>query len=167
VTQTPPEPAGVARTQFAAALEHDIGLWAALTGIDAIWIEPGRYRFNRQYLVGNRAAMFVDAATAETGEPDWSGYGWVDCACGQRHRVRYGAAGLLLTHRDGDGTRWVLMQQRSASGQHTGTWGLPGGARDYREPAEWAAREGWEDVKLDLSRYRVRGSSADDHCNWS
>ncbi|OLT04520.1 hypothetical protein BJF90_22040 [Pseudonocardia sp. CNS-004] len=156
-------------TAIAAALEEDIGLWAALSGVDAIWIQRGRYDFDRQYLVGNRAAMLVDEpAPAGTGAPDWSGDGWVDCDCGQRHRGRHGAAGLLLTHRAADGTRWVLMQHRSAVNQHAGTWGLLGGARDYRESDERAAmREGWEEARIRPGRYRVTGTYVDDHGGWA
>jgi 8-oxo-dGTP pyrophosphatase MutT (NUDIX family) len=157
------------REAIAAALNRDIGLWAALSGIDAIWIRrPDGNSFDRQYLVGNRAAMFVDRAEAATAEPDWSGDGWIDCDCGERHWGHYGAAGLLLTHRAADGTRWVLMQHRSAANQHAGTWGLPGGAREYREPDERAAmRETEEEAGISPDQYRVVGRYVDDHGNWS
>jgi 8-oxo-dGTP pyrophosphatase MutT (NUDIX family) len=154
---------------IAAALEQDIGLWAALSGVDAIWIRRGRYDFDRQYLVGNRAAMLVDEpAPTGAGAPDWTGDGWVDCDCGQRHWGRHGAAGLLLTHRSANGTRWVLMQHRSAANQHAGTWGLLGGARDYRESDERAAmREGWEEARIGPGQYRVTGRYVDDHGSWT
>jgi 8-oxo-dGTP diphosphatase len=80
----------------------------------------------------------------------------------------FGAAGLLLHHRDADGTAWVLLQHRSSWSHHGDTWGLLGGARMPCESAEQAAgREAWEEASLPSSVYAVTGSYVDDHGGWS
>ncbi|MEJ3658136.1 NUDIX domain-containing protein [Actinomycetes bacterium KLBMP 9759] len=157
------------RRAIADKLARDIGLWAALSGIDAVWIERGQPDYGRQYLVVNRTATLVDPAPqAGAVDPVWSGDGWTDCTCGEQHWGPHGAAGLLLTHKAADGTRYVLMQHRSGMNQHAGTWGLPGGARGYREPAEQTAgREGREETGIRPSSYRVIGRYVDDHGSWS
>jgi 8-oxo-dGTP pyrophosphatase MutT (NUDIX family) len=153
-----------------ARLLADLGVWAALHGIDAVYQQSGR--LDRHYLVLNRGAMLVETAEsmAELAgrERDWSGDGLVPCRCGDEHFGIHGAASMLLVHRAPDGTVRVLMQRRSAAVQHGGTWALPGGARGLREPAlRTAMRETWEETGLDPSAYTVRDVHVDDHVDWS
>ena len=149
-----------------ANLLADLGVWAALSGIDAIY--QGSGRFDRQYVVLDRGAMLVESAGSAAEQLSWSDGGSIDCGCGEQHFGRYGAAGLLAVHRAPDGTVWLLMQRRSEANQHAGTWGLPGGARGLRETAQRAAmREAWEEVGLDPSTYALRSAYVDDHGNWS
>ncbi|HEX8498631.1 MAG TPA: glutamate--cysteine ligase, partial [Actinomycetales bacterium] len=95
------------------------------------------------------------------------GNGWVDCACGNRHWGRHGAAGLLAVRPSAQGPQ-VLLQLRSPWTHQGGTWGLPGGARDSHESVSTAARrEATEETGLDdgplvdVSEHRV------DHGTWS
>jgi 8-oxo-dGTP diphosphatase len=101
---------------------------------------------------------------------------WVDCACGERHWGRYGAAGLLLVHRttaDAQSTgstesAEVLLQLRAGWTHHGGTWALPGGARGAEESAEQAAlREAFEEAGLRPDGVQVRELVVDDHGTWS
>ena len=96
------------------------------------------------------------------------GDGWARCARGHRHWGVYGAAGLLLRHRDSGGVDWLLMQHRSWWSHHGDTWGLLGGARMPSETAEQTAgREAWEEASLPVSAYSVVGRYVDDHGGWS
>jgi 8-oxo-dGTP diphosphatase len=101
----------------------------------------------------------------------WSastGDGWTYCARGHKHWGIYGAAGLLLRHREPGGRRWLLMQHRAGWSHHGGTWGLLGGARAPGETAEQAAsREAWEEAAVAPSTYTVTGRYLDDHGGWS
>jgi carboxylate-amine ligase len=95
------------------------------------------------------------------------GNGWVDCACGQRHWGRHGAAGLLLTRPGQDGTE-VLLQLRAAWTHQGGTWGLPGGARDSHESTTQAAlREAGEEAGVSARGVHVLGEDRDEHQTWS
>lgn len=96
------------------------------------------------------------------------GDGWVDCACGQLHWGVFGAAGLLLRHRDRDGTTWVLLQHRAPWSHHGDTWGLPGGARMSTEtPWQAAVREADEEAGVDGALVRVVTTYVVDHGPWS
>jgi 8-oxo-dGTP diphosphatase len=95
------------------------------------------------------------------------GNGWTTCRQGHRHWGRFGAAGLLAFAPD-DGQTCVLLQRRSWWGNHGGTWGPPGGARDSHESAVTAAlREAEEECAMPADAVSVTGILRDDHGGWS
>ena len=95
------------------------------------------------------------------------GNGWTTCGQGHRHWGRFGAAGLLAFAPD-DGQTCVLLQRRSWWGNHGGTWGPPGGARDSHESAVTAAlREAEEECAMPADAVSVTGIFRDDHGGWS
>lgn len=95
-----------------------------------------------------------------------SGFGIVRCGLGHRHWGRFGAAGLLLHVRGREPL--VLLQQRSRLVQHSGTWGLPGGALHRRETAGVGAlRETREETDLDVEQVGIEQELVDDHGRWA
>jgi carboxylate-amine ligase len=95
------------------------------------------------------------------------GNGWVECACGQQHWGRHGAAGLLAV-RPGETGPEVLMQLRSPWTHQGGTWGLPGGARDSHESVSQAARrEANEETGVDPQALTDVDQVVVDHGPWS
>ena len=95
--------------------------------------------------------------------PRGDGDGWTHCALGHKHWGIFGAAGLLLWHRE-----CVLLQHRALWSHHGGTWGLLGGARNRAESPEQAAqREATEEAGLPTDAYEITGSYVDDHGGWS
>ncbi|MFC6878738.1 MULTISPECIES: NUDIX domain-containing protein [Actinomadura] len=96
------------------------------------------------------------------------GDGWARCGHGHTHWGRFGAAGLLLFHRDpGDGVKRILLQQRAWWGHGGGTWGMFGGGRHSGEdPVEAALRETSEECTLDVGSIRVHGLMVEDHDGW-
>lgn len=92
------------------------------------------------------------------------GDGWLDCACGNRHWGRFGAAGLLVVD---PVERVVLLQLRAEWSHNGGTWGVPGGARDSHETAEEAAlREAQEELGVNPASVMVFGQHEEDHGTW-
>jgi 8-oxo-dGTP diphosphatase len=95
------------------------------------------------------------------------GNGWTRCRLGHRHWGRFGAAGLLACAPD-EGGQLVLLQRRNWWGNHGGTWGPPGGARDSHETAVAAAlREAAEECDIPPNAVRLHGILCDDHGGWS
>jgi 8-oxo-dGTP pyrophosphatase MutT (NUDIX family) len=114
-----------------------------------------------------QAAELLDTHLVEERAVRRAGRNGFDCACGENHWGRHGAAGLLLWHRDAAGVDRFLLQQRGRS-DHPGTWGLLGGAREQDESAERAAiREAVEESGIDPAAFTVLGSFLDDHGGWS
>jgi 8-oxo-dGTP diphosphatase len=106
--------------------------------------------------------------TAPEAAPPLSPNAWVDCACGERHWGRYGAAGLLLLHRRAGADPEVLLQLRAGWTHHGGTWALPGGARSADETPEQAAlREASEEVGLRPEGVQLAERVVNDHGTWS
>ncbi len=96
------------------------------------------------------------------------GNGWTRCRLGHRHWGRFGAAGLLACAPDEAGRELVLLQRRNWWGNHGGTWGPPGGARDSHETAVAAAlREAAEECDIPPDAVRLHGILRDDHGGWS
>lgn len=75
-----------------------------------------------------------------------SGDGFLRCSDGQTRWGRFGAAGVVFVHVEGNGPT-VLLQLRSAMAHEGGTWSCPGGAIDQGEtPFEAGLRESAEEV---------------------
>lgn len=92
------------------------------------------------------------------------GDAWVEGPNGERFWGRYGAAGLLVWHRD----RGILLQLRVGWSHHGGTWGLPGGARkEFETPDAAALREAHEEAGVPPQLLRVLFSSVFDLGYWS
>jgi len=92
------------------------------------------------------------------------GDAWVFGPDGARFWGRYGAAGLLVWHRDAG----ILMQLRAGWSHLGGTWGLPGGARKENEAADVAAlREASEEAGVPPENLRVLFTSVLDLDFWS
>jgi 8-oxo-dGTP diphosphatase len=67
-----------------------------------------------------------------------------------------------------EGQTRVVLQRRSWWGNHGGTWGPPGGARDSHESAVTAAlREAEEECAMPADAVSVTGIFRDDHGGWS
>ena len=97
-----------------------------------------------------------------------SGDGFVTLADGSRRWGRFGAAGVLLRHVDGDGEAHYFVALRSGWTHQGGTWAVPGGALDEGEsPLEGALREFEEEIGHDLGEYEVAEIHEDDHGGWS
>ncbi len=93
-----------------------------------------------------------------------SGDTWVYGPDGRKFWGRFGAAGLLVHHRE----LGVLLQHRAVWSHQGGTWGLPGGARHENETAlEAALREAGEEAGVPADLLSVQFSSVLDLGFWS
>lgn len=92
------------------------------------------------------------------------GDAWVFGPRGEKYWGRFGAAGLLVWHRE----LGVLLQHRVGWSHFGGTWGLPGGARKEGESAEAGAlREANEEAGVPASAVAVLATSVLDLGFWS
>jgi 8-oxo-dGTP diphosphatase len=90
--------------------------------------------------------------------------GWVESPDGRRFWGRAGAAGLLVIDADDR----VLLQHRVEWSHFGGTWGLPGGARQFDETAvEGALRESGEEAAVPGESLRLLFASVLDLGFWS
>lgn len=96
-----------------------------------------------------------------------SGDGFVEASRGGLRWGIYGAAGVLVRHRDTDGD-WYFLARRSEYTHRGGSWGIPGGALDYgEEPLAGALREFAEEVGALAVTYEVAHTYVDDHGGWT
>ena len=96
--------------------------------------------------------------------PRDKGDAWVYADDGTKYWGRYGAAGLLVWHRE----RGVLLQHRVGWSHFGGTWGLPGGARKAGENAvDGALREANEEAGVPANLVRVLFESLLDLDYWT
>ena len=96
-----------------------------------------------------------------------SGDGFVMAGDGQPRWGRFGAAGVLVRHVDGD-DHWYFLALRSEYTHRGGTWAIPGGALDEGEtPLDGALREFAEEIGTDLPGHTVVQVHESDHGGWS
>ena len=88
-----------------------------------------------------------------------SGDGWVTLTNGRVLWGLFGAAGLLLGHRDDQGIERFLLARRAAwVHRGNGTWSVPGGAIDaHEDPVTAALREFDEEIGQIPEGYRLIG----------
>ncbi|WP_370454025.1 NUDIX domain-containing protein [Frondihabitans sp. PhB188] len=90
--------------------------------------------------------------------------GWVVAPDGRKYWGKAGAAGLLIV----DSQHRVLLQHRVAWSHFGGTWGIPGGARQFDESAvDGALRESAEEASVPADALRIEFTSAVDLGFWS
>ena len=96
-----------------------------------------------------------------------SGDGFVIAGDGQPRWGRFGAAGVLVRHIDGD-EHWFFLARRSAYTHRGGSWAIPGGALDEGEaPLDGALREFAEEIGSELPAHSVVHLYESDHGGWS
>ena len=91
--------------------------------------------------------------------PGGSGDGWLTLESGRVMWGRYGAAGMLLRHRDDDGVQRFLLARRAAWVHGgNGQWSVPGGAIDpHEDPVDAALREFDEEIGAIPAGWRLVG----------
>lgn len=96
-----------------------------------------------------------------------SGDGFVIAGDGQPRWGRFGAAGVLVRHVEGD-DHWYFLARRSEYTHRGGTWAIPGGALNEGEPPlDGALREFMEEIGLQLADHTVAHTHESDHGGWS
>jgi len=92
------------------------------------------------------------------------GDAWVYGPDGEKFWGRFGAAGLLVWHRQ----LGILLQHRAEWSHFGGTWGIPGGARKMNESAlDAALREAAEEASVPPEELAVLHTSVVDLGFWS
>ena len=92
-----------------------------------------------------------------------NGDGFLQLPDGSVRWGRFGAAGVLLRHRDR-----YFVAQRSMHSHQGGTWAVPGGALNSdEEPIVGALREFAEEIGVPLGDYEIALVYEDDHGGWS
>lgn len=87
-----------------------------------------------------------------------SGDGWVTLDSGRVVWGRFGAAGMLLCHREGSTDRLLLARRAHWVHGGNGEWSVPGGAIDEHEaPVEAALREFDEEIGAVPPGWRLAG----------
>jgi len=96
-----------------------------------------------------------------------SGDGFVTAGDGQPRWGRFGAAGVLVRHVDGDEC-WYFLARRSHLTHRGGRWAIPGGVLDEGEsPLEGALREFAEEIGSEVPGHTVALIHESDHGGWS
>ena len=96
-----------------------------------------------------------------------SGDGFIMAGDGQPRWGRYGAAGVLVRHVEGE-DHWYFLARRSEYTHRGGSWAIPGGALDEGEtPLDGALREFAEEIGTALPDHSVVRVHESDHGGWS
>lgn len=96
-----------------------------------------------------------------------SGDGFIVAGDGQPRWGRFGAAGVLVRHVEGD-DHWYFLARRSEYTHRGGSWAIPGGAIDEGEtPLAGALREFVEEIGMELADPVVVDIHQSDHGGWS
>lgn len=143
--------------------------WVNLAGLPALTLPVGVYElengktrlpFNVQLVavpgqddlllsIGQAMERLVGTLERPVRDP---GDAWAITSSGQKLWGRFGAAGLLLWD---PRENTVLLQLRATGSHHGGTWGIPGGARHWHEPAlDAALREAAEEAGVPANLVR-------------
>lgn len=110
--------------------------WKSASPLRVLSVEPGRF--------GPRHPPPGEPWARQASGSD--GDRFVTCSKGHEHWGAHGAAGLLMRHEGEDGVRY-LLQKRSPSVDHPGTWSIPSGAKGKHEsPEDGALREYREEM---------------------
>lgn len=87
-----------------------------------------------------------------------SGDGWVTLTSGRVVWGRFGAAGMLLCHREPDADRILLARRADWVHGGNGQWSVPGGAIDaHEDPVQAALREFDEEIGAVPPGFRLAG----------